>query len=63
METILNILGAKDPFDDNGELTSDGVDAYEKLILILHELHIIGAVNKTVDEFEKYFNEVIQLGF
>ena len=63
MEEILNVLGAKNPFDDNGDLTIDGVKAYEKLIFILYELERIGATNKSVDEFEKYFDEIIRLGF
>ena len=63
MEEILNILGAEIPFDDNGEWTINGANAYGKLIVILSELYKIGAVNKSVDEFEKYFDEIIRMGF
>lgn len=63
MEKILNILGAEVPFDDNGELTFNGVTAYGKLVVILSELYKIGAVNKSVDEFIKYFDEIIRMGF
>lgn len=60
MEKILNILGAEKPFDENGDLTMGGADAYEKLIKIIEELHYIGAVSKSVDDFEKYFDEIIR---
>lgn len=61
MEKILNVLGAEIPFDDNGDLTVDGANAYDKLIVIVDELHRIGATNKTVDDFEKYFDEIIRV--
>lgn len=63
MEEILNILGAEIPFDDKGELTDEGVAAYEKLIKILGELNRIGAIKESVDDLEKYFDEIIRLGF
>lgn len=63
MEKILKTLGAKVVFDDNGELTTDGANAYDKLIIILDELYRIGAINKSVDEFEDYFDEIIRLGY
>lgn len=63
MKKILNILGAEIPFDNDGDLTTDGANAYEKLIKILEELNHIGAVNKSINEFEKYFDEIIRLGF
>jgi hypothetical protein len=63
MEKILNILGAKKPFNNDGELTTDGANAYDKLIIILKELNLIGAVNKPIDEFERYFDEIINLGY
>lgn len=63
MDVILKTLGAKTPFDNNGELTREGAEAYDKLILILGELNHIGAMSKDVDDFEKYFDEIIRLGF
>lgn len=63
MEKILNILGAAIPFDENGDLTSDGANAYNKLIMILNELHSIGAIDKSTDEVENYFDEIIKLGY
>lgn len=60
MEKILNILGAETPFDDCGDLTPEGANAYKKLVSILEELHHIGAVNKRIDDFEKYFDEIIK---
>lgn len=63
MEKILNVLGAATPFDDNGDLTPDGANAYNKLIVILDELHRIGAIDKSVDELENCFDEIIRLGY
>lgn len=57
------MLGAEIPFDNDGDLTTDGANAYEKLIVILDELYRIGAINKTINEFEKYFDEIIKIGF
>lgn len=34
MDKILNILGAEKPFNNDGELTTDGINAYDKLIMI-----------------------------
>lgn len=63
MEKILKVLGAEIVFDEDGELTVDGANAYDKFLVILDELYKIGATNKTVDEFENYFDEIIKLGF
>lgn len=63
MEEILNILGAKQPFDETGDLTSEGADAYEKLIRIISLLNDIGAITETEEQCEKYFDEIIRLGF
>ena len=63
MEKILNVLGAAIPFNESGNLTPDGVNAYNKLIVILNELHKIGAINKSVDDLENYFDEIIRLGY
>ncbi len=59
MERILSILGARKPFGQDGELTTDGADAYEKLVEILIELNIIGAISEKIDNLEKYFDEII----
>jgi hypothetical protein len=59
MERILSILGAKQPFNQDGELTTDGLDAYEKLVEILIELNMIGAISESIDNLEKYFDEII----
>lgn len=59
MERILSILGAREPFSKDGELTTDGADAYEKLVEILIELHMIGAISEKIDNLEKYFDEII----
>ena len=63
MEEILILLGAKDPFEVNGELTPSGAEAYEKLIRLIVNLNMIGAITETVDDCEKYFGEIIRLGF
>lgn len=63
MEKILNILGSKKPFDRNGELTESGAKAYEKLITILDELNNVGAIDKSVDDLEAYFDEIIDQGY
>jgi len=59
MERILSILGAREPFNQDGELTTDGADAYEKLFEILIELNMIGAISEKIDNLEKYFDEII----
>lgn len=61
METILKTLGADNPFDENGDLTVVGADAYEKLIAILWELNYIGAITETVDSLESYFDTIIKI--
>lgn len=63
MEKILKILGAEQPFNDDGGLSDDGMDAYAKLLDILIELNVIGAIDKSVDKLEYYFDEIIRLGF
>ncbi len=63
MEEILSLLGAKNPFDKNGDLTAEGTEAYETLIKILNMLHKIGAIAEKPDQVEKHFNEIMRLGF
>ena len=60
MDIILKTLGAEIPFDENGDLTIEGADAYEKLIVIVGELKHIGAIAETVDRLENYFDEIIR---
>ena len=59
---ILQVLGAKTPFDNNGDLTPEGADAWEKLILIVGGLHNIGAIVETVDRIEAYCDEIVRVG-
>lgn len=40
LEEILRELGAKQPFDKDGDLTTDGANAWEKLIKVV-EVYII----------------------
>ena len=63
MEEILVVLGAETPFDENGELTPEGADAYEKLVEIIGHLNRIGAISEDVDKCEKCFDEIMRLGF
>ena len=63
LEEILRELGADIPFDDNGELTSEGADAYEKLLKINEGLWQIGALGMRGDTLECYLDEIIRLGF
>ncbi len=63
LEGILMELGANQPFDGCGDLTPDGSMAYEKLMKIIGGLNHIGTIQETVDTCEKYFNEIIRLGF
>ena len=63
LEEILKELGSEIPFDANGELTSDGLDAYDKLVRIVTGLDNIGALGKTGDELENYLDEIIRLGY
>ena len=63
LETILIELGATLPFDDNGDLTNDGADAWELLMKIVNGLHHIGAIRETVDDVEKYCDDIVRLGF
>lgn len=63
LEEILKELGADNPFDDSGELTSDGIAACDKLIKICDGLKRIGALGKTGDSLENYIDEIVRLGF
>lgn len=63
LEEILIELGAKQPFDKDGDLTTDGANAWEKLIKVVEGLHYIGAISETPDKIEAYCDEIIRLGF
>ena len=65
LEEILKQLGADIPFDESGDLTPNGADAYEKLLRIVDGLKQIGALGKgkSGDELESYLDEIIRLGF
>lgn len=63
LEEILKELGAKVPFDKDGELTPEGAAAEERLLKIVGGLEYIGALGKTGDELENYLDEIIRLNF
>lgn len=63
MEEILKILGAEQPFEEDGELSKEGADAYDKLIEIIVLLNNIGVIKETVDQCEHYFDEIMELDF
>lgn len=63
LDEILIELGATKPFDENGDLTADGANAWEKLIKIINGLHHIGAISEKPDDIESYCDEIVRLGF
>ena len=63
LEEILKELGADMPFDENGDLTSNGADAWEKLINVVTGLNNIGAIQEKPDDIECYCDEIVRLGF
>lgn len=63
LEEILMELGAEKPFDENGDLTADGADAWEKLIKVVTGLNYIGAISEKPDNIESYCDEIVSLGF
>lgn len=63
LEEILKELGATIPFDENGDLTPNGADAWDKLINVVTGLNNIGAIQEKPDEIECYCNEIVRLGF
>lgn len=63
LEEILMELGAEKPFDENGDLTTDGADAWEKLIKVITGLNYIGAISEKPDDIESYCDEIVSLGF
>lgn len=46
LEEILQELGADMPFDESGDLTPNGADAFEKLINVVTGLNNIGAIQE-----------------
>lgn len=46
LEEIFKELGAETPFDESGNLTPEGVDAFNKLLRIVDGLEYIGASEK-----------------
>lgn len=61
MEKILMELGCKSfPFTQNGQLSQEGVMAYDKLINIIYELNRIGIIQEDVDYCEKLFDEIMR---
>lgn len=63
LEEILQTLGAEIPFDNNGDLSPDGADAWEKLLRVITGLHDIGAIQEKPDDIESYCDEIVRLGF
>ena len=63
LEEILKELGAETPFDETGDLTSEGADAFDKLLRIVDGLDYIGALGTKGAELETYLDEIIRLGF
>ena len=63
LEEILKELGATIPFDENGDLTPNGADAWDKLIHVVTGINNIGAIQEKPDEIECYCNEIVRLGF
>ena len=62
-EEILQELGAKTPFNKNGNYTDDGLKAQDKLLRIVSGLRDIGALGKVDDDLEAYLDEIVRLGF
>ena len=63
LEEILKEFGADMPFDENGDLTPNGADAWEKLINVVTGLNNIGAIQEKPDDIECYCDEIMRLGF
>ena len=63
LEEIFKELGSETPFNETGDLTSEGADAFDKLLRIVEGLDYIGALGKKGDELETYLDEIIRLGF
>lgn len=63
LEEILQELGADMPFDESGDLTPNGADAFEKLINVVTGLNNIGAIQEKPDDIESYCDEIIRLNF
>ena len=63
LERMLELLGAKQPFNDDGTLTDEGTEAMEKVIEFVTNLEYIDAVGKSGDELMCYLDEIVRLGF
>lgn len=63
LEEILQELEAAIPFDENGNLTPNGADAWEKLINVVTGLNNIGAIQEKPDDIESYCDEIMRLEF
>lgn len=63
LDNILQMLGADEPFDKNGELTQAGIEAVRKLVKIVDGLECIGAAGKTGDKLEDYIYDIVRLGY
>ena len=63
LEEILKEFGTDIPFDEKGDLTPNGADAWEKLIRVVTGLNDIGAIQEKADNVENYCDEIVRLGF
>lgn len=59
LEEILKEFGADMPFDENGDLTPNGADAWEKLINVVTGLNNIGAIQENMEDREGRKNVVL----
>jgi len=56
---ILQMMGAKEPIADNGELSDEGVVAEKKLYDLLVGLDYIGVIDFDADKYDKEINDII----
>lgn len=63
LKEILQLIGASEPFDDNGNYTEAGLVAKQILVKIAGGLECIGALGKTGDELENYLDEIVRMGY
>lgn len=61
LEQILQLCGAKKPFDKEGKLTKAGEKAFERLLKIGQGLYDIGANDRLGHQLEAYLDEIIEM--
>lgn len=62
LEQILQLCGAKKPFNKEGKLTKAGEKAFERLLQIGQGLYYIGARDRLGHQLEAYLDEIIEMG-